>query len=78
MNGNTKAIRVRITVAAISAPSRISSPESSAEIPSTTVGSCRPTSTNSAELSRKLTISQTATPWIRVVGEVSREVSRPM
>ena len=47
-------------------------------IPSTTVGSCSPTSTNSAELSRKVTISQTAMPWIRVVGVVRREVSRPM
>ena len=64
--------------AATRAPSRTRVVESNPPRPSTTVGNCSPTSTKSAELSRNETISQTACPWIRVVGVVRVEVSRPM
>ena len=71
-------MRTTITVPAISAPLAISSPVPSSPIVSSTVGSCNPISTNSAELRTNVRISQTAIPWIRVVGVVSFDVSRPM
>ena len=74
---NSQANRAPITTAHTSAASPTSSAGVLPARPSTTTGSCSPTSTNSVALSRKVSTSHTANAWRRVGGEASSGARQP-